>query len=119
MYADPVASGTLRHRVIFRSPVKVSDGGLGFTVTYPNDDVSTPCAVQSLTGQEVLGSGRGVFSTQVQLLTVRRQLGISVQQRAFVTYSDTGLTETFEVQRVERADDFGVMLSIYVTGVEA
>lgn len=112
-------SGDLRHRVVFRTPVSVSDGQGGKTRTYPNATVTTRCAAESLSGQEALAAGAQLTTTGLYRLVVRGNAAITVEQRADVTYSDSGRTVSLWVQRVERADDEGMMLNVYGTAVEA
>lgn len=113
------AAGELRHRANFRAPVETPDGRGGLTVTYPAVTVSLACATPSVRGTEALGPGQGVFATQVQTLTVRRHPAVAVKQRVDVTYTYSGETVSYHVQRVEDADDRGVMLTVYCTAIES
>jgi head-tail adaptor len=110
-------AGELRHKVIFRTPVRTSDGQGGAAVTYPTATVTTRCAARPITGDETLRAGNLITSTQIVRLTIRAR-DISTTQRVDVTYGDSGQTVSYQIQRIERGDDKGNVLYVYVTAVE-
>jgi head-tail adaptor len=111
-------AGALCHRVVFRSPVLTPDGQGGSAATFPTATFTMRCSVEALSGQEALAAGGQLTTSGLYRVVVRARSGISVQQRADVTYFDTGETVSLQVQRVERADD-GLSLNVYCTAVEA
>lgn len=107
-----------RQRVTFQRPVRVSDGQGGGTSSPTIIAASLPCAFEQLKEYERLAAQQ-LTSTAFYRLRFRARTDLRVTDQAVVTFADTGLSQTLQVEAFARADERGREMYAYCSAVQA
>src|SRR4051794_26202519 len=110
--------GDRRHRVTFQSLPLTSDGQGGGAAVPTTIAADVPCAVDALTRAERVQGGQ-LTSVGTHLLRVDARADLRVKHRALVTYADTGLTTTFQIEAIDRAGARGEETHVFLTAVQS
>ncbi len=110
-------AGELRHRVTVQTLTPTRDTEGGRTTAATTLAAGLPCAVESV-GRDQGVDGGQLTSTTRRRLRIRSRSDVKPGQRAVVTYRETGLSETFQIESVERGDDRGFETHLYCTAVQ-